>query len=36
LYADVDADGAVNGGAGFFGHLGENFAKDGCGCGITV
>ena len=30
LYADVDADGAANGGAGLFGNFGEDFAKD-CG-----
>ena len=32
LYVDVDADSAANGGAGFFGDLRENFAKDGCAC----
>jgi len=30
LHADVDADGAPNGGAGLFGDFGEDFAKD-CG-----
>lgn len=28
LYADVDADGAANGGARFFGNFGEDFAKN--------
>ena len=31
LYADVDADGAANGGAGPFGNFGEDFAKYGGG-----
>ena len=28
LHADVDADGAPNGGAGLFGDFGEDFAQD--------
>ena len=41
LYADVDADVAANGGAGFFGNYGKDFALDGWSgdgrrCGIYV
>ena len=28
LYADIDAHGAANSGAGFFGDFGEDFAQD--------
>jgi len=41
LHADVDADAAANGGAGFFGNYGKDFAldggsSDGQSCGIYV
>ena len=33
LHANVDADVTVNGGAGFFGNYGKDFALDGGSCG---